>query len=323
MSPRPEQRAPKGRHRDRQDRRAVLDVLLARAERGVITQAEGALLRAHVAEEMRLADENRRAMAGTTQALERHREAADAAIRELEQRAEQAEQRAEVIAADRDRLAAELDDAEQAADRFRRAAAQAEAERERLARAVQDMHDGINRTAHEAFAERKRHCEAEQATRDQYEQQLADARAAVARVRILAMRMRAGSPQGAAAIYADRIEQALDNDPRALDGDTEVRARILDRADSTEARLAEQQREHDVALAAERRNVVEASREAREQRRRADQAEAALDRVRALLPTEPRPTRGLPNGLAYEQGRHDAFDAVRDALDEHQLAPVD
>ncbi|MET7450663.1 hypothetical protein ABZT03_01980 [Streptomyces sp. NPDC005574] len=85
-------RAPKGRNRDRTDRRAVLDVLLGRADRGALSSAEAALLREHVTEEVRLADENRRAMAGTTQALERHRGAADAAIRELEQRAVDAEE---------------------------------------------------------------------------------------------------------------------------------------------------------------------------------------------------------------------------------------
>ncbi|RZD85267.1 hypothetical protein [Streptomyces albidoflavus] len=90
---RPQQRAPKGRDRDRADRRAVVDVLLARAQRGALTPAEGALLAEHVREEQRLADESRKAMAGTTQALERHRDAAEEAIRELEQRAEEAEQR--------------------------------------------------------------------------------------------------------------------------------------------------------------------------------------------------------------------------------------
>ncbi|MFD4880029.1 hypothetical protein ACFWOB_42625 [Streptomyces sp. NPDC058420] len=87
------QRAPRGRNRDRADRRAVLDVLLDRADRGALSTAEAALFREHVTEEVRLADENRRAMAGTTQALARHRDAADAAIRELEQRAVDAEER--------------------------------------------------------------------------------------------------------------------------------------------------------------------------------------------------------------------------------------
>ncbi|MCZ9350740.1 hypothetical protein NGM36_13180 [Streptomyces mutabilis] len=86
-------RAPKGRHRDHADRRAVIDVLLARLARGIpFTAAEAAMFAEQVREEQRLADENRKAMAGTTQALERHREAAAEVIRELEQRAEQAEQ---------------------------------------------------------------------------------------------------------------------------------------------------------------------------------------------------------------------------------------
>lgn len=223
MTRRPYHRPPEGRHRDRHDRRAVLDVLLGRAQRGVLTPAEGALLAEHVREEQRVADENRRAMAGTTQALERHREAADAAIRE------------------------------------------AEAERDRLARVVQDMHDGINRTAHEAFAERKRHREAEQALRDQYEQQLADARAAVDRVRTLAADARARG----LLIHPAAVEAALDVD-QAHAADAAIRAHFLAAADSTEARLAEQQREHDVALATSRRNAVEAAREAREQRHRAE-----------------------------------------------------
>lgn len=93
-------RAPKGRHRDQADRRAVIDVLLARLARGIApTAAEAAMLAEHVREEQRLADENRKAMAGTTQALERHRAAADAAIRELEQRAEKAEHRINLLTA--------------------------------------------------------------------------------------------------------------------------------------------------------------------------------------------------------------------------------
>lgn len=81
-------RAPKGPNRDRADRRNTTDVLLGRMLRGVLTPTEAALLADHVREEQRSADENRRAMAGTTQALERHRKAADAAIREAEADAE-------------------------------------------------------------------------------------------------------------------------------------------------------------------------------------------------------------------------------------------
>lgn len=90
----PRQRAPRGRDRDRADRRAVVDVLLARAHRGALTPAEGALLATHVRTEQRLADETRHALAGTTRTLDHVRAAADAAIVETEQRAEQAEQQA-------------------------------------------------------------------------------------------------------------------------------------------------------------------------------------------------------------------------------------
>lgn len=85
-------RAPKGRDRDRADRRHVIDVLLARLARGIPpTAAETALLTEHVREEQRLADATRKTLADTTRALAAHREAADTAIRELEQRADAAE----------------------------------------------------------------------------------------------------------------------------------------------------------------------------------------------------------------------------------------
>ncbi|MEV5086859.1 hypothetical protein AB0N18_02730 [Streptomyces griseoincarnatus] len=48
---------------------------------------------------------------------------------------------------------------------------------------------------------------------------------AVERVRALAARMRAGSPQGAAAIYADRIEQALATAPAAVDNEHQEQPR--------------------------------------------------------------------------------------------------
>lgn len=52
----------------------------------------------------------------------------------------------------------------------------------------------------------------------------------------------------------------------------------------------------------------------RAERKHAQAAEQQLAAVRAVLPTEPRPRLGLPNTLAYEDGRHDQADAVRDAL---------
>jgi hypothetical protein len=299
MSPRPQQRAPKGRDRDRADRRAVVDVLLARLARGVLSPAEGALLAEHVREEQRLADENRRAMAGTTQALSRHREAADAAIREAEQRAAQAEE--------------------------------------------------IARTAHQCSNEAESH-------RAAAVQQLATVEATLAEVRrrhrgacervdqLLAVLARVRNAQS----LGDALAVVAEHDGMSPTA-ARVHGRILDRADSTEARLAEQQRDHDIALATARRNTVAAAEEARAQRhragryrtawlaarrdRKADRAAMAADlatmrtaeqqlaAVRAALPDEPRPRLGLPNTLAYEDGRHDMADAIRDALaKEHTTA---
>lgn len=92
---RDQQRAPKGRDLDRLDRRAVVANLLARVHRTRLTSPEAALLGNYVREEERAGDATRSSLAGTTRALERNRQAADAAIRETEQRAADAEQRAE------------------------------------------------------------------------------------------------------------------------------------------------------------------------------------------------------------------------------------
>ncbi|MFE9450651.1 hypothetical protein [Streptomyces sp. NPDC006739] len=180
MSPRPQQRAPKGHSRDRADRRAVVDVLLARAQRGVLSAAEGALLAEHVREEQRLADEPARA--------EQQLAPVEATLAEVRRRHRGACERV-------DQLLAVL-------ARVRNA------------------------------------------------QSLGDALAAVAE--------HDGMSPAAARIHA----------------------RILDRADSTDARLAEQQREHDIALATARRNTVAAAAEAREQRHRADRYRTAWTAAR-------------------------------------------
>ncbi|MEU5745728.1 hypothetical protein ABZ804_09295 [Streptomyces sp. NPDC047726] len=297
MSPRTQQRAPKGRDRDRADRRAVVDVLLARAQRGVLSTAEGALLGEHAREEQRVADENRRAMAGTTQALERTRAqlaAAEAAIVEAERDRDQAEERAKEaqrVAGDQAAAVARV-----VALVGRHNAVPAEA-----VWAAVDADPVVHRTADD----RARRWKAEQGA----------ALDAVSRVRVLAQRMRAGSPQGAAAIYADRIEQALDNDRRALDPDTAIRAQFLDAADSTTARLAEQKREHDVALA----TVEERARRlGATMQRTVDHYREQVVAVRAALPDEPRPRLGLPTDLAYANGRHDLAERVRYVLDQAQ-----
>ncbi|MFD5591958.1 hypothetical protein [Streptomyces griseorubiginosus] len=92
MTRRQYHRPPEGRDRDRTECDRVVDVLLARLDRGALSPAEAALLGEHVREYRRLAEENRRAMVGTIRALAKHREAADAAIVEAEERAKQAEQ---------------------------------------------------------------------------------------------------------------------------------------------------------------------------------------------------------------------------------------
>lgn len=246
MTPRTQQRAPKGRDRDRADRRAVADVLLARLHRGALSPAEAALLAEHMREEQRIADESRRAMAGTTQALERHRAAADEAIVEAEQRAAQAEARTK----EAQRVAAEQ---RAAVDRIL---------------ALVDRHDVVPAAAVWAAvdADPVEHRKADDRARRWKDDQSAD-RAAVSRVRTLARTLRAGSPMGAAAIYAERIEQALDNDRRALDADTAIRAQFAAAADSTEARLTEQKRDHDIALA-----TVQAATKAAEKRIRGYEA---------------------------------------------------
>ncbi|MDX3063434.1 hypothetical protein PV518_14785 [Streptomyces sp. ND04-05B] len=247
----------KGRDHERSDRRAGLDILLARADRGTLSRTEAALLREYVAEEQRTADESRKANAGSTRALDRHRAAAEAAIVEAEQRAEQAEE--------------------------------------------------IARAAHQCSNDAERHRAAAERTLD--------------RVRDLAHRMRAGSPMGAAAVYAERIEQALDDDADALAaGQIAMHAAFAEAAESTAARLAEQKRDHDITLATveERARRLGAAMQGTvdHYRDQATAAEQLLAAVRATLPTAPRPRLGLPNDLAYSNGLHDAYDTVREVLDQ-------
>jgi hypothetical protein len=84
--------SPKPTAQRRRDRRALLDNLLARMLRGRLTPAEAALLAETVREEQRAYDQTRRSLAETGTAYGKHRAAADAAIREAEQRAEKAEE---------------------------------------------------------------------------------------------------------------------------------------------------------------------------------------------------------------------------------------
>jgi hypothetical protein len=277
---RPQRRAPKGRTLDRLDRRAVIANLLARTHRVRLTSAEAALLGDYVREEQRQADENRKAMAGTTQALARHREAADAAIRE-------AEQRAEVIAADRDRLAAELDAAEQ------RLAAQHNAQEARR-RALADALD-----ADEATPWQRLVALARQRTQDAWANGQ-DCRAEHDRARKAEAaldRVRQADTLGAA-LAAVAEHDGLTPQAAA------VHAALTDRADTTAAQVAEQQREHEIALAAAERRArlaeqalarlaadtrryraawTNARQRARKHVRRADLADAATAQAKQLM----------------------------------------
>jgi hypothetical protein len=78
-------RAPKPNQHDRAHRQAVIDTLLSRACRGALSIPEAALLAEYWRAEQRLAEKTRRSLADTTRALQRHREAADAEIRRLEE----------------------------------------------------------------------------------------------------------------------------------------------------------------------------------------------------------------------------------------------
>ncbi|TVZ96489.1 hypothetical protein [Streptomyces sp. BK340] len=89
--PRPTTRAPKPNQQERAQRELVIDNLIGRALRGHLTIPEAALLADYIRADRRNAQQTRQSLTDTTRALERHREAARTAIREAEQRAEQAE----------------------------------------------------------------------------------------------------------------------------------------------------------------------------------------------------------------------------------------
>ncbi|WP_030169049.1 hypothetical protein [Streptomyces sp. NRRL S-813] len=82
----PTVRAPKANQQERAQRRTTIDVLLHRAIHGVLSTTEASLLAEYVRAEQQLADKTRRTLTDTTQALQRHREAADAVIQALEAR---------------------------------------------------------------------------------------------------------------------------------------------------------------------------------------------------------------------------------------------
>ena len=71
---------------ERLQREAAIDALVKRGLLGVLTIPEAAVLADYVRADRRVADKTRKRLTETTQALQRHREAADAEIRRLEDR---------------------------------------------------------------------------------------------------------------------------------------------------------------------------------------------------------------------------------------------
>ena len=80
----PDVRALKPNERERLQRQALIDALLDRALRGLLTIPEAAVLAEAWRAERRVEEKTRRQLTDTTRALARHREAADAEIRRLE-----------------------------------------------------------------------------------------------------------------------------------------------------------------------------------------------------------------------------------------------
>ena len=96
---RPTVRAPKPNQHERAQREAVIDNLLGRALRGVLTIPEAAVLADYWRAHRRIADQTRLSLGHTTRTLERHRAAADAEIQRLEARiAELTDQQREAAA---------------------------------------------------------------------------------------------------------------------------------------------------------------------------------------------------------------------------------
>lgn len=235
----------------RRERRALLDNLLARMLRGVLSAAEAALLAECVREEQRAYDQTRRSLGETGQAhgktretLRKHREAADAAIQELEQRAV---------------------DAEEQLTAYR---AVEESRQEWARRVAADMDTALARVeeAETVAAEAKRLMERRTTTlRERAER----AEAALDRVRDA---QRLGEALAAVAEFDGLTPEAA-----------RTTAAFAVAADSTEARLAEQQREHEIALAAVRKTLSESEALGHRLLQRAERAEYDAGRAERRL----------------------------------------
>ncbi|MDH6448232.1 polyhydroxyalkanoate synthesis regulator phasin [Streptomyces sp. SAI-119] len=99
MTRRPNGHAVKPNERERQQRQTLIDALLLRALAGQLTIPEAATLAEAWRAEQAIEEKTRRRLGDTTRALTRHRAAADAEIRRLEDHiAELANQQQETAA---------------------------------------------------------------------------------------------------------------------------------------------------------------------------------------------------------------------------------
>ncbi|MFE1070979.1 hypothetical protein ACFW5W_07085 [Streptomyces sp. NPDC058783] len=212
----------------RDARRETLLVLLSRAQRGrPLSTSEADLLRIHVEAEIREGDAARASERGQQRAMEEHRqrvEAADEAIRELEQRAEQAEAQAKILGETGLRYQQRAWDAEGRA----RDAEQAEAERYKAdylnaCKTIADMHAAATGRTGEG-PERG------------VVEDVGDVRA-----RMLAAEERAAQAEHQVSIL-DAVDQGRAHGARRI---MDERDQAQQRAEQAEARLAEEQKAHD------------------------------------------------------------------------------
>ncbi|MFJ3867890.1 hypothetical protein [Streptomyces nigra] len=272
----------------RRDRRALLDNLLGRALRGRLTVTEAALLAEQVREEQRAYDQTRRSLGETGEALGKHREAADAAIRELEQRALDAEEQLTAY---------------RAVEEQRQAAAKERAARRLSAwTAAEDDVDGWKARAEQAehrigillaVDEGRAHgAQRIMDERDQAQQRAERAEAAVAELAqaIRLTREYVGEDVLPAVEGWSWYDALRRHAPGQLAGTPEltpeaaaVHRAFAEAADSTTARLAEQQREHEIALATVRKTLSESETLGHRLLQRAEQAEAAVAQVKGLM----------------------------------------
>lgn len=307
-------RARTGAHRpnqhERAQRRAAVEHLLARALRGALTVPEAAVMADYWRREQRAADATRKSLHDTTQALERHRAAADTAIRELEQRAEQAEQQLAAYLANEEQRRGEAVDPvtlwpARAVEAVRTARSAAE-EAEQRAAAQREMHEERRRALADAIGApadtpwpklvTDARTDADLARRaTEIHRSATETAAELTRSEnardALRSRLDAAEQRHRAAEQAlDRVRQA-DTLGAALaavaehDGMTPqaaaVHAAFTNAADSARARLEEQQRAHEVELAHSERRAASWASTAHRYAASLDAARAEADRFQA------------------------------------------